>query len=147
MRRSASLTLFLALLSVVCGYLFSNASWVGGIGISLFYQEYEFLKVWWKGALLVFAIFIFLYAIQSLVQRSASKNTARTVHIFAIIAALTGLYFTYDNFRHTLSHRWLGEPFHVGVYLFWIGWMIISVYLLLTKKNIKAMNKKVGVDV
>jgi len=146
MRRSASLTLFLALLSVVCGYMFSNASWIGRVGMTLFYQEYEFLKVWWKGALLVFAAFIFLYALQSLVQRMTSFVVARTVHIFALIAALTGLYFTYDDFRHTLSHRWLGERFHIGAYLFWIGWMIISLYLLLSKSNRKGLQRKMGVD-
>lgn len=147
MRRSASLTLFLALLSVVCGYLFSSASWIGKVGMSLFYQEYEFLKVWWKGALLVFAALVFLYAIQSLVLRMASRTISTTVHIFAIVGALVGLYLTYDDFRHTLSHRWLGERFHIGAYLFWIGWIIISIYLLLTKRNANAMNHKVGMDV
>lgn len=147
MRRSASLTLFLALLSVVSGYMFSNASWIGRMGISLFYQEYAFLKVWWKGALMVFAVLIFLYAVQSLAQRMASKAIAKTVHIFAIAASVVGLYFTYNDFRHTTSHRWLGERFHIGAYLFWLGWIVISVYLLLAKRNAKALNRKVGVDV
>lgn len=146
MRRSASLTLFLALLSVVSGYLLSKASWIGKVGISLFYQEYEFLKVWWQGALLVFGVLIFLYALQSLVQRMASKSIATAVHLFALVAAFTGLYLTYDDFRQSVSHRWMGERFHIGAYLIWIGWMVISIYLLLSRKNAKAMKEKVGMD-
>ncbi len=147
MRRSASLTLFLAILSVVCGYMFSNASWIGKVGMSLFYKEYNFLKIWWQGALLVFAILMILYALQSLVQRRAPVSTARVVHIFALVAAIIGLYLTYDDFRHTTSHRWLGERFHIGGYLFWIGWMVISLYLLVSKQNSKARKKNIGMDV
>lgn len=146
MRRSASLTLFLALLSVVSGYLLSKASWIGKVGISLFYQEYEFLKVWWQGALMVFGVLIFLYTLQSLVQRMASKSIATAVHLFALVAAFTGLYLTYDDFRQSVSHRWMGERFHIGAYLIWIGWMVISIYLLLSRKNAKAMKEKVGMD-
>jgi len=147
MRKSASLTLFLALLSVICGYMLSGASWIGRVGISLFYREYEFLKVWWKGAIVVFVVLMVLYALQSLVQKRARHTMAKTVHIFAIAAALIGLYLTYDDFRHTTSHRWMGERFHIGAYLFWIGWMVISIYLLLTKKNEKALKQNVGMDV
>lgn len=147
MRRSASLTLFLALLSVVSGYLLSNASWVGRTGMSLFYAEYEFLNVWWQGALVVFGMLIFLYALQSLVQRLFAKRVATVVHVFALAAAFVGLYLTYADFRQTFSHRLMGERFHIGAYLFWIGWMVISIYLLLVKKNARALNKNVGMDV
>jgi hypothetical protein len=146
MRRSASLTLFLALLSVVSGYLLSNASWIGRMGISLFYREYTFLKTWWKAALLVFAVLILLFAIQTLLQRTMKAGVAKAIHVFAIAAAAVGLYLTYDDFRSSLSHRWMGERFHLGAYLFWVGWMVISMYLLLTKKNDKAMNRRVGPD-
>jgi hypothetical protein len=146
MRRSASLTLFLALFAVVTGYLLSNVSFVGKIGIGVFYEQYDFLKDWWKGALLVFAIWIFFYALQSLIQRTTSRNISIVVDIAALLIAVVGLYLSYDDFRRDLSHRWLGERFHIGVYLFWIGWMIISIYLLLTRKNKKALKHKVGMD-
>jgi len=147
MRRSASLTLFLAVLSVVAGYLLSNSSWIGKVGMDLFYDEYIFLNTWWKGALLVFAVFVFLYALQSAVLLYASQRISRTVNVTAIVAAVVGLYLTYDDFRQDLAHRWMGERFHLGVYLIWVGWMIISVYLLMRRKNAKALGKKVGVDV
>jgi hypothetical protein len=57
------------------------------------------------------------------------------------------LYLTYNDFRQDLSHRLMGERFHIGAYLVWIGWMIISIYLLLTRKISRALNKKVGMDV
>ena len=147
MRRSASLTLFLALLSVVTGYMLSKASWLGNVGISLFYQEYAFLKVWWQAALVVFGILMLLYALQSLVQRRTSAGVARTVHIFALVAACAGLYLTYNDFRETLTHRWMGERFHIGAYLFWVGWMVISIYLLMTRNNDRAFKRKVGVEI
>ena len=51
MRRSASLTLFLAALSVVSGSMLSNASWVGKVGMDLFYEEYTFLNSGLRAAL------------------------------------------------------------------------------------------------
>jgi hypothetical protein len=51
----------------------------------------------------------------------------------ALVLALIGLYFTYQDFRHNTAHRWLGERFHLGGYLFWIGWMAISVFYLIKK--------------
>ena len=147
MRRAASLSLFLALLSLVSGYLLSNASLVGRVGISLFYQEYGFLKIWWQAALVVFAALILLYALQSLIQRMAGRSVSRAVHIFALVAALVGLYLSYDYFRNNLAHRWMGERFHLGIYLFWLGWMVISVYLLTIRRTEKALKNKVGMDV
>lgn len=123
--------LFLAILSVVSGYLMSKASLVGRAGMSLFYTEYNFLKVWWKGGLLIFFALTALFIIHSLVQKRASSKGARNFHLIATVFAVTGLYFTYNDFRHTLSHHLLGERFHLGVYLFWIGWIIVSVLHLL----------------
>jgi hypothetical protein len=147
MRRSASLTLFLALLSVISGYMLSNGSWIGRVGMDLFHDEYSFLNTWWQGALLVFAVLIFLYVLQSVFFLYTSRSVSQVVNIIALLAAIVGLYLTYDDFRSTLSHRWMGERFHIGAYLFWIGWMIISIYLMLNKKNARALNRKVGVDV
>lgn len=147
MKRSASLTLFLLILSVLSGVLLSNASWVGKAGMSLFYQEYNFLKIWWKGATLIFLILMGLYGLQSLIHKTTSKKTANLTHGIAIVAALAGLYFSYTDFRNDFSHRLLGERFHIGVYLFWIGWVVISIYLLLTKKNEKAEDRNVGMEI
>jgi len=125
---------FLVVLSIISGYLMSKASLIGRTGMSLFYREYNFLKVWWKGALLVLILLIGLYLIHGFIQKSFIHRKARTVHFIATIFAVTGLYFTYNDFRHTISHHLLGERFHLGVYLFWIGWIVISVLHLLSLK-------------
>ncbi len=135
MKRTSLLVISLLALSGIAGYVLSKASLVGRVGISLFYRQYKFLKVWWQGGLLIFAVWMLLFFLQGLVQRKLSAKTSTLIQMGAIVAALVGLYFTYQDFRHTLSHRWLGERFHLGGYLFWIGWIIISVFYLTEKKK------------
>src|SRR4051812_9394520 len=101
----------LALLSILSGWLMSKASLTGKVGMSLFYTEYNFLKVWWQGAALLFIILFLLYVIQGLLERNRPPGTGKTIHVLCITLALAGLYFTYYDFRHTLSHRLLGERF------------------------------------
>ena len=129
-----TLVLLLAILSGISGYLLSKASFVGRMGINLFYKEYKFLKVWWQGALVIFGTLLLLLLLQGLAQRRMVFFKARLLNIGAILAALVGLYFTYYDFRHTTTHRLLGERFHLGGYLFWIGWIMISLYCLAQKR-------------
>lgn len=134
MKRTSLLLSILLALSALAGYVLSKASLVGRVGISLFYKQYKFLKVWWQAGLFVFVVWMLLFFVQGRVQRKASLRTAKLTQVGAIILALAGLFFTYQDFRHTLSHRWLGERFHLGGYLFWIGWIMISVFYLTEKK-------------
>ena len=60
----------------------------------------------------------------------------------SVLIALVGLYFTYNDFRHTLSHRWLGERFHLGAYLFWIVWIAISVKIWLMPARVEMGNNE-----
>lgn len=135
MKCKSLLLVLLITLAGISGYLLSKASLVGRVGINLFYKEYKFLKVWWQGALLVFAVWMMLFLLQGLAQRKLKPLIARLIQVDAIIIALVGLYFTYSDFRHTTSHRWLGERFHIGGYLFWVGWIIISVFYLTERKK------------
>ena len=125
----------LSTLSLVSGYLLSKASLVGRTGINLFYKEYRFLKVWWQGATLVFVTLSVLFFAQGLVHQKASPVTARVVQVVLFVVAVAGLYLTYLDFTNTTTHRLLGERFHLGAYLFWISWMIISLYYLFGKKK------------
>ncbi|RYF78088.1 MAG: cytochrome d ubiquinol oxidase subunit II [Chitinophagaceae bacterium] len=133
MKRKALLFLLLMVLAGFAGYLLSKASLIGRVGISVFYKQYKFLKTWWQGGLLIFAVWMLLFFLQGLAQRKLSPAAAKRLQVAAIVAALVGLYFTYQDFQHTTSHRWLGERFHLGGYLFWIGWIIISVFYLAEK--------------
>ena len=133
-KRTAYFVFFLLVLSICCGILLSDISVVGKVGIKFFYKEYTFLKTWYKGASVVFIVLVLLFVIQLIVLRIAKRTTSHIINVACIIGALVGLYFTYYDFRHTTTHRWLGERFHLGGYLFWIGWMIVSIYMLLQKK-------------
>lgn len=142
--------LFLLALAGLAGYLLSKASLVGKIGISVFYQQYRFLKTWWQGGLVLFAVWMLLFFLQQKAQQRCQPRTARLVHFGAILVAGIGLYFTYLDFRNSLSHRWLGERFHLGGYLFWFGWISISLFFLtaatkVTKTTITAANESVSV--
>ncbi len=130
MKRSFFLILLLTLLSILSGYLLSKATWISRVGMSLFYQQYNFLKIWWKGALMVFGILMLLFIIQTVIQKKLPHNVAKATHTILLIGSIVGLYFTYQDFRQHFSHRLLGERFHVGFYLFWLGWMIICCFYI-----------------
>ncbi|MGZ3881699.1 MAG: cytochrome d ubiquinol oxidase subunit II [Flavisolibacter sp.] len=139
------LVLFLALLACLSGYLMSKASFVGRLGMTYVYKEYRFLKTWWQGALAVFVVWIILLVIQTVVERKLSKTRATVIHVIFILLALVGLYFTYSDFQHTTSHRWLKERFHIGAYLFWLGWIIISAFCIVQTKRDLLKEKSITV--
>ena len=135
MKRSAIFISGIFLLSIISGVLLSKASSVGKAGMTLFYREYNFLKSWWKGAVLVFVVLMILYLVQGLLQKNKPVQKKRMVHLIAILLAVGGFYFTYLDFSETISHRLLGTAFHTGAYLFWVGWIAISVFYLLGIRN------------
>ena len=124
----------LIILACLSGYLMSKPSLVGRIGISLFYKQYAFLGQWWKGALSVFATWLVLLLIQFIAQKKLSRKNAIVLQVCLILAALVGFYLTYRDFHDTTTHRWLKDRFHIGAYLFWVGWILISIFYLLEKK-------------
>lgn len=135
MKKPFLFVLFLVLLSTLSGYMLSKASLVGRVGINLFYKEYSFLKVWWQAGLVVFAVLMFIFGVQSVLYYRANKSIARGTQVSALLIAITGLVLTYNDFRDNLAHRWMGERFHIGAYCFWFGWIAICIFLLLQKKK------------
>ncbi len=127
-KRDTITFLVLTFFSIIAGYLLSAISWVGRIGIGLFYHEYKFLKVWWKGALIVFVVWMIVWLVQSVLRKKLTSSARNLMHSIFLMIAIAGLYFSFSDFRHTISHRWLGERFHLGVYLFWIVWIGITIY-------------------
>jgi hypothetical protein len=132
--RSVIIAISLALFAVLTGYLLSAISFVGRSGINLIYTEYKFLKSWWKAALLVYIVWLVVYFVQLYFSRKVSKVSSNLINLAALSVAVAGLYFSYADFQNSLSHRMLGERFHLGVYLFWLGWIATSVLLLINKK-------------
>jgi hypothetical protein len=76
-----------------------------------------------------------LFLLHRFLQRHLFRKHADLLHIAALVIAIIGLYFTYSDFRNDFSHRLLGERFHLGFYLFWIGWMLISLYYLFQRRT------------
>jgi Mn2+/Fe2+ NRAMP family transporter len=124
------LVLFQALLMAVAGYLISRMSFIGRIGINLFYKEYAVFKSAPKTAVLLFLIQGVLMLVQWLVHRRYDRKIANIVSVVLLVVALIGLFATYQDFQHTLSHRLLKERFHLGFYLFWIGWIGTCLYFM-----------------
>ncbi len=135
MRRNLPFILYLTILSALSGWLMSQMSWIGRVGINWFHKEYRFLKVWYRGGGAVLAILLLLFFLQWLAAKRLPKATARVVQIIALLGAICGLWATYSDFRADFSHGILKERFHLGAYLFWIGWMSISLYLLATYRR------------
>jgi len=137
MKRNATFLLFLAVLSVISGILLSKASWVGRVGMTFFYKEYNLLKIWWQGAIAVYIIWLVLFLLHSFIQRTLPAITARLLHIVILFAAIACLYFTYDDFANDFSHHLLGRRFHYGFYLGWIGWMLICLFFAFKRSRTK----------
>ena len=135
MRRSLPFILYLAVLSLLSGVLMSEMSWIGRVGISLIHHEYRFLKVWYEGAAVIFVILLAFFVLQQMLQRRMPPATARVAHIIAIVLALLGLWATYHDFRSDFTHRILHERFHLGVFLFWFGWISISLFFLTERRR------------
>jgi hypothetical protein len=135
LNRNTVLITILGLCSLIAGYLLSGISFIGRVGIGLFYREYLFLKVWWKGAILVFVVWLLLFFIHSSLQKKLNTSQYKKVAIVSTVIALAGLVFSYADFRNSISHRWLGERFHLGVYMFWLVWVMIVVFLHFKKRD------------
>ena len=134
-KRNAIVILIMAAMSMLTGYMMSKISLVGRFGINMFHREYQFLKVWWQGALLVFTVWLIIFITHSILNRRVSKASALAANLISLIVAIGGLYFTYSDFRHDFTHNLIGERSHIGFYLFWIGWMGISLFFLAQKSS------------
>lgn len=136
MKRNYLLLFFiLVCLSLLSGNLTAGVSLVGKIGISFFYKHFSFFQSWWQSSLVCLALMLVVGAILYFIDRSTNGLKRKIVLIACFLIFLAGLYFTFRDFRTDLAHRWLGERFHVGVYLYWIGLGIISLFFALTEKK------------
>lgn len=134
LKKTILLILLLVLLACLSGCLMSKSSFIGKLGMTYVYKEYGFLKTWWKGAAAVFIVWMVLLTILTLVERKLTKQKSMLINIIFILLAIAGLYFTYSDFQHTTTHRWLKEKFHIGAYLFWLGSIIISIFFIAQPK-------------
>lgn len=136
MKRNYLLLLFILLcIAVLSGNLTAGMSFVGHFGISFFYKQFSFFKSWWQSALVCFILMMVIGIVLYFIDRTLNGIKRKTVQIILFLIFLAGLYFTFRDFRTDITHRWLGERFHVGIYLYWIGFCIISLFFALTDKK------------
>lgn len=135
MKNKAIILLILAILSLIAGVLISKMSFIGKIGITFLYDEYTILKSWWKTSLLMFIVQVVLFAVQTIFQhRSVSRFNYFILSFFLLIIGFVGLYLSYIDFTKS-SHRLMSTSFHVGVYLFWVTWILNCGSFLIRKKR------------
>ena len=139
MKNVTILGLVQALLSLISGILISKMSFIGKIGISTMYREYTIFKTWWKTALLLLIIQLILIAVLQLFKAKVSVSFSRLLAFLLIVLGGIGAYFTYIDFT-TTSHKMMRLSFHLGFYLFWVGWFITCFYYLLFKNKKKEDN-------
>jgi len=128
-KKIITLNAILISLAIIAGWTLSKATLVGKVGIHVLHREYLFLNSWWKGALLIWGVWVVLEIIQYRIWKRYLPKINLAVQASFIFLAVLGMYFTYLDFR-TFSHGLLGERFHLGGYLFWIGWCIISFFFI-----------------
>jgi len=133
-KKLISLNAILLPLAIIIGWTLSKASLVGKVGIHFLHREYAFLNSWWKGALFVWVVWLILEIIQYRVWKRNRRKVNLALQATFISLAVLGLYYTYLDFR-TLSHGLLGDRFHIGGYLFWMGWCIISLFFIKLRKD------------
>jgi hypothetical protein len=142
-RKLAILNLSLIPLAAIAGWTLSKATLVGKVGIHFLHREYAFLNSWWKGALFILAVWLIFEFIQFRIWKKYSRGLNRAIQIGFIVLAIVGLYYTYLDFS-TFSHGMLGKRFHIGGYLFWIGWSAISIFFLRLQKQEPTVSESNG---
>lgn len=135
MSRIAILVFGQALLCMLATYLVSRISLIGKIGVALFYKEYKIFRSGWKTFLLFFSIQLLIILIQYLLHRRQPRRKAMLASGALLVAGAVGLMITYYDFQHTYSHRLLKERFHLGFYLFWLGWIGSCIFFLVTNNG------------
>ncbi|WP_460762754.1 cytochrome d ubiquinol oxidase subunit II [Niabella terrae] len=122
-------------MAVLSGNLTAGVSLLGQLGIHFFYKAYGFLKIWWQAAL-VFAVFMGVIGLLLfLLDRRLKGLLRKSILLLCFGIMMIGLYLTFRDFRNDLTHRLLGERFHLGIYLYWLGGAILCLFFALTKKK------------
>lgn len=122
----------LLLTALLSGILTSGISLVGRVGVNTFYRNYRFFKVWWQAALVCLLLLVLVTLLLYTIDKKF-KGTKRMLLLTGFLLVFLGaLYITYSDFRNSLSHRWLGERFHLGIYLYWLGFCIADLFFLFT---------------
>ncbi len=144
MKGLATLVAVQALLSTISGVLLSQMSFIGKVGITVMYREYGMFKIWWKTAILLFAVQLALLFVLWLIKKLLGRRLSLVAILLFLLFALAGAYFTYLDFT-TTSHRLMKMNFHAGVYLFWGTWALACVYFMVVPLRRKTPREEIVV--
>ncbi len=142
MRRTWILALFLLGLACLSGWLMQKPSLIGRVGISLLYKEYQFLRTWWKTAALETGLYFLILLLLEWLRTRLAPTPYRILLSLLFLAGLAGFYLTWNDFHDTSTHRWLKERFHMGAYLFWIGFLALPVFYFFQPGNADANERR-----
>jgi len=120
-----------ALLSWLEAWLISKISFVGRVGIATIHKEYGFLRSGWKTFFLLFGIQAAIIIALNIIQKKLPKKTTLIITSTLLLLGAIGLFITYQDFRHTYTHRILKDQFHLGFYLFWLGWIGSCLFFII----------------
>lgn len=130
------LSAILSGIALLSGILTSGISLVGRVGVNTFYKEYKFFKVWWQSALVCAVAFLVVGLLLYFIDKKFNGIKRICILLVFLLIFIGGLFFTYLDFRNDLAHRWLGERFHIGIYLYWIGFIIIDLFFVVIPKRL-----------
>ncbi len=136
MKRNYLVLIFILIgIALLSGKLTTGMSIIGDWGIGLFYHQLSFLKNWWQSTLVCLGAFLIIGIVLFVIDRMLDGIKRKLVLLLFFLLFIIGLYLTFLNFRTDITHRWMGERFHMGIYLYWIGAGIISLFFGLTEKK------------
>lgn len=139
MRTFFNISFIQLLLAVISALLMAQMSWVGKMGISLFYKDYAILKDPISSGVSIFVAQMVVIIILHLLYILTGRKALRIACIFFFLLAAIGLAYTINDFRQELSHRMLKYKFHYGFYLIWGGMMLSTLYyFFLPQRKIKS---------
>ncbi len=131
------ITLLIACQALLCWldvYLISKISWIGKLGIATVHKEYRLLRSDWKTFLLLFGLQIILIITLMVIRTKRPGIKTLVISLLLTLGAL-GLFLTFRDFIYTYTHRLLKERFHLGFYLFWMGWIGTCIFFLTLKEQ------------
>jgi hypothetical protein len=112
------------------------------VGIATIHREYRLLRSGWKTFLLLFGIQIAIIITLNIIQKKVSRKSMILTASLLLGVAAIGFFITFQDFLHTYTHRLLKERFHLGFYLFWMGWMGSCIFFLANSREIKIKDTK-----
>ena len=145
MKGLGTLVAIQALLSTISGVLMSQMSLIGKVGITVMYNEYGLFKIWWKTAILLFAVQLALLFVLWLIRKLLGRRLSLAVILLFLLFGLAGAYFTYLDFT-TTSHRLMKMNFHAGGYLFWGAWALACVYFMVVPLRKKQLPEEIAMS-